>query len=237
LASSLTPDCAGVHKYGTYKDDACKSVDKSMYPSVASRELATITSDYSTEHIFYTDGSMIDNVAGFAMHNRNYETRHQLVKPFSVFSAEISAIRMALEHIHICPCGRYLILSDIMSSLMAMGSRRITCKTHPWVYESKQIYWDLRQLNYDVKLMWILSHVGILGNEVADGLARQAVESGTIHRQMTVVNDHRILARQAMVKQWQHVWRTGDTGRFAHSIDLWSRSNHGLMDKRRRGAL
>jgi hypothetical protein len=27
-----------------------------------------------------------------------------------------------------------------------------------------------------------------------------------------------ILARQAMVKQWQHVWRTGDTGRFAHSI-------------------
>jgi hypothetical protein len=35
---------------------------------------------------------------------------------------------------------------------------------------------------------------------------------------MTVANDDRILARQAMVNQWQHVWRTGDTGRFAHSI-------------------
>jgi hypothetical protein len=51
--------------------------------------------------------------------------------------------------------------------------------------------------------------VGISGNEVADGLASQAVERGTVYGQMT-------LARQSMIKQWQHVWRTGDTGRFAH---------------------
>jgi hypothetical protein len=66
--------------------------------------------------------------------------------------------------------------------------------------------------------MWIPSHVGISGNKVADGLARQAVKSATVHGQMTVANDHRILARQAMVKQVQHVWRTGVTGGFAHSI-------------------
>jgi hypothetical protein len=81
---------------------ALASVDKSMYSSVASRELATIKSDYPTENIFYTDESMIDDVAGFAVHNRNFETGHQLAKPSSVFSAEISAIRMALEHIQIC---------------------------------------------------------------------------------------------------------------------------------------
>jgi ribonuclease HI len=107
-----------------------------------------------------TDGSMIDDVAGFAAHNRNYETGHQLTKPY-------------LEHIQICPRGRYLILSDSLSSFMAMRSRRMTCKTHPWVYESKQIYWYLQQLNYDVKLMWMPCHVGVSGNEVADGLARQ----------------------------------------------------------------
>jgi hypothetical protein len=86
---------------------ALASVDKSMYPSVASREFATITSDYSTENIFYTGGSMIDDVAGFAVHNRNYETGHQLAKPSNVFSAEISAIRMALEHIQIDPRSRF----------------------------------------------------------------------------------------------------------------------------------
>jgi hypothetical protein len=39
--------------------DALASVDKSMHSSVASRELATISSDYATKNIFYTNGSMI----------------------------------------------------------------------------------------------------------------------------------------------------------------------------------
>jgi hypothetical protein len=47
---------------------ALASVDKSMYSSVVSRDLATITSDYATGNIFYADGSMIDDVAGFTMH-------------------------------------------------------------------------------------------------------------------------------------------------------------------------
>jgi hypothetical protein len=49
-------------------------VDKSMYPSVASRKLATITKGYPTIPKDYTDGSIIDDVAEFAVHNRNYET-------------------------------------------------------------------------------------------------------------------------------------------------------------------
>jgi hypothetical protein len=69
------------------------------------------------ENIFYRDGSMIDDVAGFAVHNKNYETGHQLAKPSSVFSAEISVMRMALEHIQICPRGRHLSLSNSLSSL------------------------------------------------------------------------------------------------------------------------
>jgi hypothetical protein len=94
-----------------------------------------------------TDGSMIDDVAGFAVHSRNYETGHQVAKSSSVFSAEIYAIRMALDGtIQRCPRDRYLIMSDTLSSLMAVRSRRITCKAYSWVYVSKQIYWDLQQL-------------------------------------------------------------------------------------------
>jgi hypothetical protein len=96
------------------------------------------------------------------------------------------------------------------------------------VYDSKQIYWDLQQLNYDVKLNWIPSHVGISGDEVADGLARQAVESGTVHGQMTVANDHRIVLN----KQWQEILVD-----LLIQSDLWFRSNHGLMDRQRRRAM
>jgi hypothetical protein len=56
--------------------EAPASIDTSMHPSVGSRELATITSDNATENFNYTDGSIIDDVRGFAVHNRNYETGH-----------------------------------------------------------------------------------------------------------------------------------------------------------------
>jgi hypothetical protein len=111
-----------------------------------------------------------DDVAGIAVHNRNHETGHQLVKPSCVFSAEISAIWMALEHVQIYPRGRYLILSDSLSSFMVMQSRRVTCKAHPWIYESKQIYWDLQQLNYGLP---------------ADGLGRRQTSSREQHRPRT----------------------------------------------------
>jgi hypothetical protein len=65
-----------VSDIGETMTDALASVDKSMYPIVTSRVLATITSDYPTENIFYTDGSMINDVTGFAVHNINYETGH-----------------------------------------------------------------------------------------------------------------------------------------------------------------
>jgi hypothetical protein len=55
---------------------------------------------------------------------------------------------------------------------MAIRSRKIKFKAHPWVYERKKIYWDLKQLNYDVKLVWIPSYVRISSNEVVDGLVR-----------------------------------------------------------------
>jgi hypothetical protein len=85
--------------------DALASIDKSMYHKrrfKRTRKTITSESDYPTENIFYIDGKMIDDVAGFTNHNRNYETGHQLARPSSVFSDEISAMRMALKHIQIC---------------------------------------------------------------------------------------------------------------------------------------
>jgi hypothetical protein len=42
------------------------------------------------------------------------------------------------------------------------------------------------------------------------------------------------LARRAMDKQWQHGWQIGDTlADLLIQSDLWSQSNHGLMDRRR----
>jgi hypothetical protein len=43
-----------------------------IYSTIFLRELGTITIDYATENIFYTDGSMIDDLDTFAVHNGVY---------------------------------------------------------------------------------------------------------------------------------------------------------------------
>jgi hypothetical protein len=60
---------------------------------------------------------------------------------------------------------RYLILTDSLRSIKAMLSRKIAHQTHPLVYECKQLCWSLCQNGIEVKLMWIPSHVGLMGNE------------------------------------------------------------------------
>jgi hypothetical protein len=70
--------------------------------------------------------------------------------------------------------------------------------------------------------MWIRSLVVISGNEVTDGLARQAVESGTVHGQMVVANDHRIFVRQAMVSNVNMFGGQEILPRLAAVIQKWA---------------
>jgi hypothetical protein len=57
---------------------------------------------FSPSNLFYTDGSLMDGVAGFAF--------------------QLAAIHMAMDHIENEALGRYLILTDSISSLRAMES-------------------------------------------------------------------------------------------------------------------
>jgi ribonuclease HI len=102
--------------------------------------------------------------------------------PAGVFSAELSALFMALRHIKevIQPPEKCLILTDSLSSIKAMMSRRISWRTHPLVYECKQLCFDLMRDLIEVKIMWIPSHVGLVGNELVDGEARYASLNGSI---------------------------------------------------------
>jgi hypothetical protein len=73
--------------------------------------------------------------------------------------AELSILFTALRHItevKRLPEG-CLILTDSLSSIKAMLSRKIAHQTHP-----------LCQNGIEMKLMWIPSHVRLVGNELVD---------------------------------------------------------------------
>jgi hypothetical protein len=46
------------------------NVQELMYSLVATREPLTVTSGYGASCIFYTDGSLIEGCAGFAVHEK-----------------------------------------------------------------------------------------------------------------------------------------------------------------------
>jgi hypothetical protein len=54
--------------------------------------------------------------------------------PTSLFTAKLAAIHMAMDHIKNEALGGYLILTDSMSSIRAIESRKISLHTHPFVY-------------------------------------------------------------------------------------------------------
>jgi hypothetical protein len=92
-------------------ESALAGVQDTMYSLVAPRELSVVTSEYVESAVFYTDGSLIGGGFGFKLSSKA-----------GVFSAEVSALFMDLQHIRevVQPPEKYLILTDILSSIKAM---------------------------------------------------------------------------------------------------------------------
>jgi hypothetical protein len=68
--------------------------------------------------------------------------------------------------------------------------------TNSSVYECEQLWFDLMRDLIEVKLMWIPSNVGLVGNELVDGDARYASLNGSIF-------DRPLSPRRVISKAWQ----------------------------------
>jgi hypothetical protein len=71
------------------------------------------------------------------------------------------------------------------------------------MYECKQLCWSLCQNGIEVKLIWIPSHVGQLGNELVGNRAQQAALEGSIFDRPLSSSDFQSLARPALMRAWQ----------------------------------
>jgi hypothetical protein len=133
--------------------------------------------------------------------------------PACVFTAELAAIRMAMDQIENEALGRFLILTDSMSSI-----REISLHTHPFVYECKQKCWQLTRSGREVSFMWVPALVGIAGNERGAFEAKQTTLGNMVYNAQSIARDLLPVAKQKMLDEWQKSWEVAETGRFSHSI-------------------
>jgi hypothetical protein len=124
------------HFVGDHMETALSGVQTSMYLAVAPQELMTVTARYAASMVFYPNGSLIDGCVGFAFHRPGEGGfGYKISGPAGIFTALFVTLRYIGEE-----C---LILTDSLSSVMALSLRKILHRTHPLVDECNQMCSDL----------------------------------------------------------------------------------------------
>jgi ribonuclease HI len=143
---------------------------------------------------------------------------YHLQEPSGVSTSEITALLTVLRFVGSSQPGEFLILTDSLSSIETLRSRKISPRTHSVVYECKEALWRLRADQFVVRLMWVPAHVGIDGNEIVDRIAKESAASGNLYRGGALECNLCAQMKSCLLMDWQSRWDGGDMGRYAFSI-------------------
>lgn len=176
----------------------------SVNPLQLQDEFLSTLARYPEESIvFYSDGSKSSDAVACSFASPHFKLKMRLPAPMSVYSSELIAILSILNYIQdACDDEHFIICSDSLSGLMALHSMDIR---HPYVYEILKLLTNLSN-SKSVVFIWCPSHVGIPGNERADGLAKAALSSDRIADFPIPASDLRFTIKQLVFSQWQQEW-------------------------------
>lgn len=164
----------------------------------------------------YTDGSKQDDGStgyGVYIPLTNDSIKVPLHPTYSVYLAEIEAIIAALKYIREYSKQNtqqydFIIYSDSLSAIKSIQNfqtRPITKQIENILEEHKKITELNSKIN--IKIAWIPSHIGILGNEEADKLAKEATSITVINTQelVTLQDIYEIINKEILVR-WQEIY-------------------------------
>ena len=129
----------------------------------------------------FTDGSVLeDGSAGAAFAIPEFHSlRKSSLPPVSIFTAELTAILMALQHIsevRTPPC-EIVICSDSRSALSSIRSDSTSAR-EDLVLEIGTVEHQLITRGTVVRFQWVPAHVCLSGNDMADRAAKRSQASG-----------------------------------------------------------
>lgn len=131
--------------------------------------------DYYTLNVF-TDGSKTLTGTGSAFHcaELNIKGYYRLDDDCSIFQAEVYAIAKAAETISMLPIYRCDIsfFIDSQAALMALRADNIRSKVVSRCHKELKVLSE----QHNIRLCWVPGHKDILGNELADELAKKGSE-------------------------------------------------------------
>ena len=193
-----------------------KSTTREIYLSKF-RELLPKYDDY---YKIYTDGSKCNEKAASAFHCRFRTRSFRISNDASVFTAEAEAIKGALNFIRVSRRRKFVIFSDSKSILESI---KLQDSNNSLVMNTLQVLYELIEENKVVKFCWIPSHVGIVGNEIADRAAKTALNFiAPVHFKVPYTDKyHRV--KEYVNSCWQQEW---DNNHNQKLYEIMPRASH-----------
>ena len=176
---------------------------KKDLPACASRAMFLEHYSYSDSVSVFTDGSKSDTSDGFGVVFPSFCREGSLPAVTSVFTAELSAIVLALRTIFTLPVNSFVIFSDSRSLLSALNSS--TPFIYPLVLSAFEWLYLLSNRGYRVRFCWVLGHIGLPGNERADRLARKAAGRAATLSPVPRMDVFPVIC-EAIIAIWQKRW-------------------------------
>ncbi|CAK9795846.1 Probable RNA-directed DNA polymerase from transposon X-element [Anthophora plagiata] len=131
-----------------------------------------LNSHYDRYNQVFSDASKSESGVGFALIANNKTIKKSLHKMTSIFTAEAYAILEALIHTRTNNLQNLVIYTDSMSVIQALSTAHNS--NHELIAYIQETYTELSNNNVDINIVWIPSHQGISGNELADTAAKEA---------------------------------------------------------------
>ena len=179
-------------------------------PSLIPRAMEILNS-YRDYTCVYTDASKIDDkvAIGYYVSNTRYESSQRVTDNVSIFTAELTAIKTAIEWMANSEREtRFALFTDSYSSVQALRYSANTSKS-PLIAETLTLISNEICNGKQVTIIWVPSHVGIHGNEVADRLARGAIRHQNIELVIPPeIDDLKRIIKKEIIKEWQNRWNS-----------------------------
>jgi ribonuclease HI len=157
-------------------------------------------------------------------------SRNYSLPKVSIFTAELLAISMALQHVNDLPVVPHniVVLTDSKSGLMALQSDSGSSRDD-LIREIGVVIHQLIVKGVGVTLQWVPSHVGIPGNEVVDRLAKEASKRATPDLNLVLsYSDIKCKLRSAAWELWKADFSRAAAAR-RYDLDLTPSQKGGLI--------